>query len=213
MQMLSAKDVAKKLVEINAIKLNPDQPFKWASGMFSPIYCDNRTILSYPAFRTEIKKSLALKAAELGTFNKIAGVATAGIAHGALIADELNLPFIYIRSNAKSHGTRSQIEGVIELGDRCLVVEDLISTGGSSIAAVEVLKSQNIEVAGVIAIFSYAFDKAEQNFANAQCQYKSLSNYHELIEVIKESNNWTTDQINSLIQWRKNPAEWSRQFE
>lgn len=211
--MLSAKDVAKKLVEINAIKLNPDQPFKWASGMFSPIYCDNRTILSYPAFRTEIKKSLALKAAELGTFNKIAGVATAGIAHGALIADELNLPFIYIRSNAKSHGTRSQIEGVIELGDRCLVVEDLISTGGSSIAAVEVLKSQNIEVAGVIAIFSYAFDKAEQNFANAQCQYKSLSNYHELIEVIKESNNWTTDQINSLIQWRKNPAEWSRQFE
>lgn len=213
MQMLSAKDVAKKLVEINAIKLNPDQPFKWASGMFSPIYCDNRTILSYPAFRTEIKKSLALKAVELGTFNKIAGVATAGIAHGALIADELNLPFIYIRSNAKSHGTRSQIEGVIELGDRCLVVEDLISTGGSSIAAVEVLKSQNIEVAGVIAIFSYAFDKAEQNFANAQCQYKSLSNYHELIEVIKESNNWTTDQINSLIQWRKNPAEWSRQFE
>lgn len=213
MQMLSAKDVAKKLVEINAIKLNPDQPFKWASGMFSPIYCDNRTILSYPAFRTEIKKSLALKAAELGTFNKIAGVATAGIAHGALIADELNLPFIYIRSHAKSHGTRSQIEGVIELGDRCLVVEDLISTGGSSIAAVEVLKSQNIEVAGVIAIFSYAFDKAEQNFANAQCQYKSLSNYHELIEVIKESNNWTTDQINSLIQWRKNPAEWSRQFE
>jgi orotate phosphoribosyltransferase len=213
MQMLSAKDVAQKLVEINAIKLNPDNPFKWASGLYSPIYCDNRTILSYPSFRTEIKKSLAMKASELGAFNKIAGVATAGIAHGALIADELDLPFIYIRSNAKSHGTRSQIEGVIHPDDQCLVVEDLISTGGSSIAAVEVLRSQNIAVTGVLAIFNYAFDRAEQNFKDADCSYATLSNYHALIEVIKESNTWTKDQVNSLIQWRQNPIEWSSKFE
>lgn len=213
MQMLSAKDVAQKLVEINAIKVNPNQPFKWASGRYAPIYCDNRTILSFPALRTAIKESLVVKAQEFGRFNKIAGVATAGIAHGALLADAMNLPFIYVRSNPKAHGTKSQIEGIYSAEDECLVVEDLISTGGSSIAAVEVLRAHHIKVSGVISIFNYAFDSAVENFEKAQCPFTSLSNYHALIEAIEDSGAWKKNELRSLIKWRENPVLWSDQFE
>lgn len=211
--MLSEKDVARKLVEINAIKVNPDSPFQWASGLYSPIYCDNRMVLSYPAFRTEIKKSLSEKSKELGGFNKVAGVATAGVPHGALIADELQLPFIYVRSSPKSHGTKSQIEGKLDKDDELLVVEDLISTGGSSIKAVEVLRAEGAKVAGVIAIFSYAFDNASDNFKNIRCPFVTLSNYHVLIEVLEESGKMTAKQIASLKEWRNDPKQWSSKFE
>jgi orotate phosphoribosyltransferase len=211
--MLSEKDVAKKLVEINAIKVNPDNPFQWASGLYSPIYCDNRKVLSYPDFRTAIKSSLSEKSKELGKFTRVAGVATAGIPHGALIADELHLPFLYVRSSAKSHGTKSQIEGELEAGDTLLVVEDLISTGGSSIKAVEVLRECGAVVVGVIAIFSYAFDSAKRNFEEINCPFTTLSTYHALIEVLIESKTMSESQISSLIEWRKDPAAWSKKFE
>lgn len=208
--MLSEKDVAKKLVEINAIKVNPDNPFQWASGLYSPIYCDNRKVLSHPEFRTAIKNSLSQKSKEFGKFTRVAGVATAGIPHGALIADELHLPFLYVRSSPKSHGTKSQIEGELEAGDSVLVVEDLISTGGSSIKAVEVLRDCGATVAGVIAIFSYAFDSTKQNFTEINCPFTTLSTYHALIEVLVESKIMTESQISSLIDWRKDPAAWSK---
>ena len=148
--MLSEKEVARRLVEIDAIRLNPDNPFKWASGRYSPIYCDNRKILSYPEFRQEVILSLCKKSSELGSYNKIAGVATAGIAHGALMAAEQQQPFIYIRSSAKKHGAKNQIEGHCTSQDVCLVIEDLISTGGSSLKAVDVLKENGIGVAGCL---------------------------------------------------------------
>ena len=210
--MLTEKQVAKKLIQINAIRLDPQNPFRWASGLRSPIYCDNRTILSYPEIRSEIKQSLADLAKEFGDFTKIAGVATAGIAHGALLADTLGLPFIYVRSSAKNHGTRSQIEGVLHPGDNCLVVEDLISTGGSSIRAVEVLRKNKAEVAGVIAIFTYEFGRAVENFREAKCSFKTLSNFSSLIESVAEENYLDPPQIVSLRQWKRDPQAWSNQY-
>lgn len=211
--MLSAKEVAKKLVEINAIRVNPDEPFQWASGLYSPIYCDNRTILSFPEFRAEIKESLCAAAADMGDYDKIAGVATAGIAHGALMADHTAMPFIYVRSKPKGHGTKSQIEGVLTAGERCIVVEDLISTGGSSIKAVDVLRAEDAVVTGVLAIFSYGFDSAVANFEEANCPYKTLSNYSALIEVLAESGKMTDKQIASLKEWRLDPKAWSASYE
>lgn len=209
--MLSEIEVANKLVEINAIKLSPDKPFTWASGLHSPIYCDNRKVLSYASFRTDIKRSLAKKCLEFDHFNKVAGVATAGIAHGALIADELELPFIYVRSKPKAHGTKSQIEGDFSEGERCVVVEDLISTGGSSIQAVEVLRDQGLIVVGVIAIFSYAFDQARENFEKANCPFATLSDYHSLLKAMEQRDNLTSHQLRSLGQWREDPKQWSLQ--
>ncbi len=211
--MLSEIEVANKLVEINAIKLNPENPFRWASGLYSPIYCDNRKVLSYASFRSDIKKSLSAKCSEFNSFNKVAGVATAGIAHGALIADELNLPFIYVRSKPKAHGTKSQIEGDFQKGEKCVVVEDLISTGGSSIKAVEVLRDQGLIVVGVIAIFSYAFDQAVENFKKADCPFATLSDYHSLLQAMEQKNNLTSYQLRSLGQWREDPKQWSEQYE
>ncbi len=212
--MLNEKDVAKKLIEINAIKLNPDTPFTWASGLRSPIYCDNRTVLSFPAFRTEVKKALSVKAKkEFAGFDKVAGVATAGIAHGALIADELDLPFIYVRSKPKGHGRQNQIEGILNPGEKCLVVEDLISTGGSSIQAVEVLREAGAEVVGVIAIFSYVFDSAQKNFAAADCPYTTISDYHALMAAMTEEGTFSQKQLSSLREWRQDPKAWSEKFE
>ena len=210
--MLSPSEVAKELLRINAIKLQPNEPFTWASGMKSPIYCDNRMILSHPHFRSQIRESLAQKAKELWSFDKVAGVATAGIAHGALIADHLDLPFIYVRSKAKSHGAKNQIEGKLQEGDQCLVVEDLISTGGSSIAAVKVLREAGASVSGVIAIFSYEFEKATSNFKEAKCPFTTLSNYTALLEAAVETGAISKNDIQSLTNWRKNPQKWSDQY-
>lgn len=210
--MLSEFDVAKELLQINAIKLSPDEPFTWASGLKSPIYCDNRKTLSYPQLRTGIKATIAAKAKELWTYNKVAGVATAGIAHGALVAEHQELPFIYVRSSAKKHGAKNQIEGAFSDLDECLVIEDLISTGGSSIQAVEVLREAGIKVVGVAAIFTYEFDKAKENFAKANCPFFTLSNYSTLIEVAQHTGTINEEQIKSLRQWRTDPQQWSDEF-
>ena len=210
--MLSEIEIAKELLKINAIKLQPDDPFTWASGLRSPIYCDNRLTLSYPQLRTSIKRSLSEKAIEAWTFNKVAGVATAGIAHGALVADHLNLPFVYVRSKPKGHGARNQIEGDLLPGDRCLVVEDLISTGGSCIKAIEVLRENGAEIAGAIAIFTYEFQKAKDNFNSIDCPFTTLSNYSSLLIAAKQLNKLNETQFQSLTSWRKNPQKWSKQF-
>lgn len=211
--MLSEKEVARHLVEIDAIRLNPDNPFKWASGRYSPIYCDNRKILSYPEFRKEVILSLCRKSSKLGAYNKIAGVATAGIAHGALMAAEQHQPFIYIRSSAKKHGAKNQIEGHWTSRDVCLVIEDLISTGGSSLKAVDVLKENGIGVVGTMAIFTYGFDESARNFEKAGVPLVTLSNYKALLQVMEESGKLTSHQLRSLGQWREDPIRWSQKHE
>ncbi len=211
--MLSEKEVAKKLVDINAIKLSPDQPFKWASGRYSPIYCDNRKILSFPEFRKRIIHTFCHKAGMMPNYDKIAGVATAGIAHGALMAAEQDKPFIYVRSSAKAHGAKNQIEGHWNPTDNCLVIEDLISTGGSSLKAVEVLRQAGMKVAGAMAIFTYGFDEAAKSFEEAQVPLITLSNYHSLLQVMEDSGNMTSHQLRSLGQWREDPIKWSERYE
>ncbi|MGD2034055.1 MAG: orotate phosphoribosyltransferase, partial [Bacteroidales bacterium] len=178
------KKIAKQLLQINAIKLNPAKPFKWASGWNSPIYCDNRKTLSYPEVRQSIcrcfTESIKLKYPDA---EGIAGVATGAIAHGILVAESLNLPFIYIRSTAKSHGLGNQIEGVYKEKQKFVVIEDLISTGGSSLSAVKALRDANCGVLGMMAIFTYGFPVAVDNFLNANCELDTLSNYDVLIEL------------------------------
>jgi orotate phosphoribosyltransferase len=208
-----SQQVAQKLLEIKAIKLSPSQPFTWASGLRSPIYCDNRLSLSYPETRNLIKRALAVKSSEFGNFDMIAGVATAGIAHGALMADELNLPFCYVRSEAKSHGRQNQIEGDLKKGQRILVIEDLISTGGSSIQVVEVLKNEGYEVAGVLAIFDYQFEKARNNFKLAKCNYKSICDYQSLIQEAIAMDYINSSQLDVLKDWNKDPQFWSENFQ
>ena len=204
--------IAKRLLQINAIKLKPQSPFTWASGLKSPIYCDNRIVLSHPEHRRFVIDAFTQKARTYQGVEVIAGVATAGIAHGALLAEELGLPFIYVRSKAKAHGRQNQIEGEAKKGSKVLVIEDLISTGGSSIAAVEALRSNGLEVIATLAIFSYGFEKAEKAFAAANCPFATLSNYHELLEVAKNENYIQEEQITLLRDWRKNPQAWSAQF-
>jgi orotate phosphoribosyltransferase len=208
-----SQQVAQKLLEIKAIKLSPSQPFTWASGLRSPIYCDNRLSLSYPETRNLIKRALAVKSSEFGNFDMIAGVATAGIAHGALMADELNLPFCYVRSEAKSHGRQNQIEGDLKKGQRILVIEDLISTGGSSIQVVEVLKNEGYDVAGVLAIFDYQFEKARNNFKIAKCNYKSICDYQSLIQEAIAMDYINSSQLDVLKDWNKDPQFWSENFQ
>ncbi len=195
--------IAAKLLQIKAIKLKPQNPFTWASGIQSPIYCDNRKTLSHPAIRTFIKESLVEKSKLFGTFDIVAGVATAGIAHGALLADALNLPFAYIRSKAKGHGLQNRIEGDVSGSERVLVVEDLISTGGSSLEAVDVLKNVGCEVVGVLAIFTYGFEQSKTAFAAADCQLETLSNYDVLLEEALTTQYITADEVEVLKAWRK----------
>ena len=173
--MLSEIDLAKELLKINGIRLQPEDPFTWASGLRSPIYCDNRIALSYPDLRSKIKHTLSEISKSTWEFDIVAGVATAGIPHGAYVADLLGLPFIYVRSKAKKHGARNQIEGRYQKGQKCLVIEDLISTGGSSIAAVEALREQGMDVVGVAAIFTYQLNQASDNFSPAGCLLITLS--------------------------------------
>ncbi len=199
--MNRASATAQKLLQIKAIKLSPQSPFTWASGIQSPIYCDNRIILSYPIVRNYIKQALAECAQEFGPFDKVAGVATAGIAHGALVADALDLPFVYVRSKAKGHGRKNLIEGELKGTERVLVVEDLISTGGSSIKAVDAVRATGATVVGVLAIFSYGFKKAQIAFDAANCPFKTLSNYKVLINEALKANYIQESDVELLKNW------------
>lgn len=205
--------VAEFLLQIKAIKLQPNHPFTWASGWKSPIYCDNRITLSHPQVRTFIRQKLAqLIQEEYGSVDVIAGVATAGIPQGVLVAQELGLPFIYVRAKAKEHGTSSLIEGEIIEGQRVVVIEDLISTGKSSLQAVDALRNAGLSVVGLVAIFTYGFDQAAQNFAEAKCRYSTLSNYAALINYAAEHSLFAKNEINLLNNWRENPSEWGEQL-
>jgi orotate phosphoribosyltransferase len=205
------QQVAEFLLQIKAIKLQPDNPFTWASGWKSPIYCDNRITLSYPSIRTYIRQKLSLVIQEeFGSVGCIAGVATAGIPQGALVAQELGLPFIYVRSKPKEHGTGNMIEGEIMPGQRIVVIEDLISTGKSSLQAVDALREAGYEVAGLAAIFSYGFDVAEENFKKAKCRFVTLSNYDAMLKFAEEKQYINMKSMDLLKQWRVNPSEWGR---
>lgn len=201
MALNRAATIAQKLLQIKAIKLSPQSPFTWASGIQSPIYCDNRIVLSHPDVRNFVKQAFLEKAKEFGHFNKIAGVATAGIAHGALLADVMNMPFIYIRSKAKGHGRKNLIEGELQGNEQVLVVEDLISTGGSSLKAVEAVRETGATVVGVIAIFTYGFEKARIAFEAANCPLKTLSNYNTLINEAVKTNYIQDSDVQLLKNW------------
>ena len=205
-----AKKTAEALLQINAIKLQPNNPFTWASGWKSPIYCDNRVTLSSPEVRTFLRQQLATQIVEAyGKPDVIAGVATGAIAIGALVAEELGIPFVYVRPEAKKHGRKNQIEGFLDTGKNVVVVEDLISTGGSSLKAVEALKEHGVTVKGMIALFTYGFDVASKNFEDANVALYTLSNYENLIEQAAETNYISTDEIKTLQEWRTNPSEWN----
>ncbi len=201
-------EVARNLLEIKAVKLSPRDPFTWASGMLSPIYCDNRVALSHPGVRTYLKNCLAEKSAAFGEFDVVAGVATAGIPHGVLLADVLNKPFVYVRSSAKDHGRRNLIEGDLQEGQRVLVVEDLISTGGSCLVAVDALRDAGAEVVGVLAIFQYGFARAQQAFYEKQVDFQTLTNYDALAEEAARTGYVTGEDLNILKKWRENPDGW-----
>jgi orotate phosphoribosyltransferase len=204
-----ASQVASQLLKIEAIRLQPEKPFTWASGWKSPIYCDNRLSLSYPKVRNFIKESLtkAIKA-NFPEVEAIAGVATAGIPQGALIADEMELPFLYVRSKPKGHGMENMIEGKVTPGQKVVVVEDLVSTGGSSLKAVQDLKHAGFEVLGMVAIFTYGFDIAAQNFEEAGVKLVCLSDYAAMLPQALEKNYIDDFALTSLVEWRENPAAW-----
>ncbi|MBK7408865.1 MAG: orotate phosphoribosyltransferase [Saprospirales bacterium] len=201
--MNNSAEVAKNLLQIKAIKLSPQSPFTWASGIQSPIYCDNRIVLSHPDIRDFVKFCLVEGSKTFSPFNAIAGVATAGIAHGILLADALGLPFSYVRSEAKGHGRKNQIEGEISGEEKILIVEDLISTGGSSLRVVDILREKGCEVIGVLAIFSYGFESAIQAFLEANCPLHTLTNYDVLIEEALKSHYISAADLQQLLSWRK----------
>lgn len=211
--MKTANRIARRLLEAGAVKLQPQNPFTWASGLRSPIYCDNRVLLSYPAIRTEVIDGLAELAAGFDDVYGVAGVATAGIPHGALLADRLGLPFVYIRSKAKEHGRQNQIEGRVEPGKRYLVVEDLISTGGSSLKAIDALKAAGGDIAGAVAIFSYGFPAAGRAFEQADVKLQTISTYPTLLEEAVATGAISDDEATTLSSWREDPRSWSANFE
>lgn len=207
----TAFETANLLLQINAIKLNPTSPFTWASGWKSPIYCDNRKILSYTDVRTKILNHFVdLIKSEYADVEVIAGVATAGIPMGMLIAHELKKPFIYIRSSAKDHGLQNKIEGVLNEGQKVVVIEDLVSTGGSSLKAVEAIRSENAEVLGMAAIFSYAFPQAEENFKKLNCKLITLCDYPNLLKAALNKEYININHIELLNSWREQPETWGK---
>lgn len=208
--MNDASVVADKLLQVNAVKLSPDRPFTWASGWKSPIYCDNRRVLSFPYIRDYIKSEMCnvifekFPQAEL-----LAGVATAGIAWGAMAADQLKLPYVYVRPKPKEHGLGNQVEGYYEKGQKVVVVEDLVSTGKSSLQVVDVLKELGLEVAGMVSIFTYGFPVATEMFGKASLEYHTLTDYSTLIELAAKKGIIKPNQLNVLMKWRENPASWT----
>ena len=206
----SATKIAESLLQIKAIKLQPANPFNWASGWQSPIYCDNRKSLSYPPVRTFIRQQFVNAINEhFPNAEVIAGVATGGIAHGALVAEAMGLPFAYIRSSAKGHGMQNLIEGDIFKDQNVVVIEDLISTGGSSLKAVEALRENECNVLGMVAIFTYGFEIALKNFEDNKCKLITLSDYHSLLKVAVETNYINEKDVESLTEWRKTPHKWT----
>ena len=204
------KAVAEKLLQSNAIKLNPAQPFTWASGWKSPIYCDNRRVLSFPFIRDFVKSEMCnVIFQQFPDAELLAGVATAGIPWGAMAADQLKLPYIYVRPKPKEHGLGNQIEGYFEAGQKVVVIEDLISTGKSSLQVVDVIKAAGMEVMGMVSIFTYGFPVATQNFEKAGVPYVSLTNYGTLIELAVEKGMVSADQHDLLMEWRKDPSTWT----
>ena len=213
MRMILHKDTAKKtaelLLQIKAIKLNPSEPFTWASGWKSPIYCDNRVTLSFPSVRVFLKEEIAkIVEQQYGKPDVIAGVATGAIAIGVLVAQELGVPFVYVRPEPKKHGRKNQIEGYLEGGQNVVVIEDLISTGKSSLNAVEALKKEGAVVKGMVAIFSYEFDVATENFENSNVNLTTLSNYTHLLEQAVDSKYISDTELDTLQDWRQDPGNW-----
>ena len=209
----TAVKVAEFLLQIKAVKLSPNEPFTWASGWKAPIYCDNRKTLSYPKTRTYLRQQLTNATIEtFSTPDLIAGVATGAIAYGALVAQELGLPFVYVRAKAKEHGLENQIEGFYEKGQSVVVIEDLISTGNSSLSVVNTLRKAGCNVKGMAAIFNYNFKISEENFAKDDCQLTTLSDYDTLIIQAMESGYVSEKDIKTLQEWRMNPELWSTKF-
>ncbi|HET8885170.1 MAG TPA: orotate phosphoribosyltransferase [Salinimicrobium sp.] len=207
----TAKETAGLLLQIKAIKLEPQQPFTWASGWKSPIYCDNRILLSYPEARKIICHNLCAQLLKLhGEPDAIAGVATGAIGIGMLVANYLDLPFVYVRPEAKGHGRKNKIEGKIEIGKKVVVIEDLISTGNSSLKAAEALREEGVEILGMMAIFSYGFEVADENFRNQKIELHTLSNYSNLIDLAKETGYVNSEEMETLQQWSKDPGNWKK---
>lgn len=214
MRMILHKDTAKKtaelLLQIKAIKLSPSEPFTWASGWKSPIYCDNRVTLSFPSVRVFLKEEIAkIVEQQYGKPDVIAGVATGAIAIGVLVAQELGVPFVYVRPEPKKHGRKNQIEGYLESGQNVVVIEDLISTGKSSLNAVQALKEEGAVVKGMVAIFSYEFDVAGENFENGNVALTTLSNYTHLLEQAVDSKYISDQELEALKKWREDPGNWN----
>ena len=208
--MINEKATAEKLLQINAIKLSPQQPFTWASGWKSPIYCDTRKVLSFPCSRDFIKSEMCNVVFEkFPEADLLAGVGTAGIPWGAMVADQLKLPYIYVRPKPKEHGMGNQIEGVYEKGAKVVVIEDLISTGKSSLEVVDVLRKAGVEVIGMVAIFTYGFDIADKAFSAAGVPFITLTNYNTLIELAVEKGIVSAEQEKTLLNWRQDPANWN----
>ncbi len=209
--MTNERAVAEKLLQVNAIQLNPGHPYTWASGWKSPIYCDNRRVLSFPYIREFIKSEMCnVLFEQFPDAEMLAGVATAGIAWGAMAADQLKLPYIYVRPKPKEHGLGNQVEGYFEPGRRVVVVEDLVSTGKSSLQVVEVLRGQGLLVEGMVSIFHYGFDVAENAFREAGVKLIALTHYNVLIRAAMEKGLVSADQKNTLLNWRQDPAGWGR---
>ncbi|MDR0613029.1 MAG: orotate phosphoribosyltransferase [Dysgonamonadaceae bacterium] len=202
--------LANKLLKIKAVKLQPANPFIWASGWKSPIYCDNRKTLSHPSLRNFIKLELARTIIEkYGNVNTIAGVATGAIAQGAMVAEELNLPFVYVRATPKDHGLENLIEGDLKPGSKVVVVEDLISTGGSSLKAVEAIRNAGCDVIGMITIFTYGFPVADEKFKEAKVKYTALCNYDAILDEALKTDYVAESEIKTLQEWRKDPVRWN----
>lgn len=208
--MNDAKVVAEKLLQANAVKLSPENPFTWASGWKSPIYCDNRSVLSYPFIRDFIKSEMCNVLFEkFGEADALAGVATAGIAWGAMAADQLKLPFLYVRPKPKDHGLGNQIEGRYEPGQKIVVIEDLVSTGKSSLQAVDALVAAGLEIVGMVSIFTYDFSVAKEAFKARGLKYHPLTSYPTLLELAQEKGIIQPEQAGQLLQWREDPANWT----
>ncbi len=207
-----SKELASDLLQIYAIKLSPAKPFTWASGMKSPIYCDNRQTLSHPWLREKIRNAFVKYINEnYPQTDVIAGVATGGIAQAALVADKMDLPMIYVRSGIKKHGLGNHIEGYYEKGQKVVVIEDLVSTGGSSLSAVEALRDAGMEVLGMVAIFTYGLEVAAENFSRANCNLHTLSNFDVLLQTAVETDYIKATELESLKKWRENPQKWSEE--
>lgn len=208
-----AYELATKLLQINAIQLNPQNPFTWASGLKSPIYCDNRISLSYPTVRNFIKQQLAHKAKQFSHFQGIVGVATAGIPHGVLLADALQMPFAYIRSEPKVHGKRNQLEGRLPQKANVLVIEDLVSTGGSVLKACKSLVENDYSIEGVLSLFTYGLPQSQKAFKESNIKYDSLSDFNTLLSVAEHTGQLSNKDIQLLVKWQEDPVKWSADIE